>query len=173
TTLFRSDGLRLVATGIELPLKHGGGITLDNDFPFEIEPGAVTPIFVCIAGITVNTAVLAPLVGIHGIAHAEIWTVVNADDFLWVFFDELRIRVLEEFLVQSLDMLGNVPLGSEFIVRIDLRTPSLKILGVLNRIHRTNILNKLAHHRLGFFHGLREPLDLYCARSLNLFRFDD
>ena len=47
-------------------------IFLHNNLAFKIEAGAVTPVFMSIAGIAVNAAMLTTLVRIHAVKHAHI-----------------------------------------------------------------------------------------------------
>src|SRR3546814_4452062 len=58
----KHNGLRLIAAGIELALKHDSGIALDDDLALESESGAVAPVLVCIVGVAVEADVLAALV---------------------------------------------------------------------------------------------------------------
>jgi len=85
--------------------------------------------------------VLASLVRVQGITRVDVGTVIDADDFLGMLFDELGIRVFEKFFIEAFDVLGDIALCGKLIGGVYLRTAALEIVGILYRIHDTNILN--------------------------------
>ena len=58
------------------------GVLLDQNAALEFEAGPITPVLVRIAGITIHAAVLAPLVGVHAVRHADVKAGYFVDDGL-------------------------------------------------------------------------------------------
>jgi hypothetical protein len=81
-----------------------GSVLFDDDLSFEVETGAIAPVFMSIPGITVGAAMFAALVGVHAIPHAYVGAVHFVDDPFGIFFQVLGGAIGLHPFIDRLDM---------------------------------------------------------------------
>ncbi len=79
-----------------------GGILLYNDLTFEVETSAETIILMSVPCVAINASMLTPLVRVHRIHIAEVWTVYLVNDLLRVLFVDLGWQDFREEARQDL-----------------------------------------------------------------------
>ena len=103
-----------------------------DNLSLEIQAGAVAPVFMDIPRITVRAAVLATLVGVHTIPHANVGAVHFIDDALGIFFQVLCFNIRLYPIVDGFDMFFYRFVFEEAVLWVDLGASSLQIL---NGVH--------------------------------------
>src|SRR6202000_1697931 len=105
--------------------KQVRGVLFYDDLLFEIKTGAIAPVFMNIAGIAVGAAVLAALVGVHAVPHADVGTIDFIDDAFCRLFEKLCFGIGFQPIVYRLDMFLYFFVFQETILWIELGTPAL------------------------------------------------
>ena len=96
-----------------------------NNFAFKIQACTKAIIIVRVSGIAVYTAMFTALIGIHGVAHANIGAGHFIHHLAGCFNKHFGFRVGEKFLIQALDVLCNNSLLQKAVCRVKLRAPAL------------------------------------------------
>ena len=91
----------------------------------EIYPGTVSPVFMGVAGITINTTVLAPLVWIGRIHHTHIRTGYFVDQRFAVVYNVFSMALFLLPIVNAFGMLLHIGSFQKPVLRIVLGTPAL------------------------------------------------
>jgi hypothetical protein len=123
-------------------------ILFDDDFPFKIEPGAKAQVFVRIAGVSVNAAVFATRVRVHGIEHANIRAFYFVYDRLSFLLYVCSLFVGNGPLVDRFNMFFDDLIFMELIFGVYLSTAAFDIVFHERRFFRDWRINELTDCRI-------------------------